>query len=312
MSFLTVPSFTNIGYWVHSKGHRPVDTDMTGRTVLITGATGGLGRAGAGALAALGARTLIVGRSSDKLAAAVDEIGGDVVGYQADLSLMSEIRDLAGRLLSDERRIDVLINNVGVLLPERQVTEEGLETTFATDLAGQFLLTNLLLSRLIESTPARIVNMTSGGMYSERIRPDDLQFESREYKGAAAYAHAKRGQVIVTEMWARRLAGTGVSVYVMHPGWAGTDGVARSLPTFNTLMRPFLRSPEQGADTMVWLAAAPEPGEEESGELWFDREIVPKHFFDRTRETPRDRERLWKRLVEITGSDLPDLGDGVG
>lgn len=306
MSLLSVPSFTNIGYWLHSRDHEPVDTDMTGQTVLITGATGGLGRAGAGALAALGARTLVVGRSADKLARAEAEIAGEVVGYRADLSLMAEIRELAGRLLDDEARIDVLINNVGVLLPDRQVTEEGLEMTFATDLAGHFLLTNLLLPRMIDSAPSRIVNMTSGGMYSERIRPDDLQFESREYQGTAAYAHAKRGQVILTEMWAKHLEATGVSVHAMHPGWAGTDGVASSLPVFNTLMRPFLRSPEQGADTMVWLAAAPGPAER-SGELWFDREIVTKHFVDRTRETPEERERLWERLVEITGCDLPDL-----
>lgn len=306
MSLLSVPSFTNIGHWVHSRDHDPVDTDMTGQTVVITGATGGLGRAAAEGLAALGARTLVVGRSADKLADAQREITGEVVGYRADLSLMSEIRQLAGRLLDEEERIDVLINNVGVLLPERQVTEEGLETTFATDLAGHFLLTNLLLPKIVDSAPSRIVSMTSGGMYSERIRPDDLQFESREYKGTAAYAQAKRGQVIITEMWARHLDGSGVSVHVMHPGWAGTGGVATSLPIFNTLMRPLLRSPKQGADTMVWLAAAPEPAER-SGELWFDREVVPKHFLDRTRETPEERERLWERLVEITGCDLPDL-----
>ncbi len=306
MSLLSVPSFTNVGYWLHSRDHEPVDTDLTGQTVLITGATGGLGRAGAEALAALGARTLVVGRSAEKLARVEAELTGRVVGYRADLSLMSDIRQLARRLLDEEARIDVLINNVGVLLPERQITEEGLETTLATDLAGHFLLTNLLLPRIVDSAPSRIVNMTSGGMYSERIRPDDLQLESRRYEGTAAYAHAKRGQVILTEMWAKRLEGAGVSVHVMHPGWVGTDGVASSLPVFNTLMRPFLRSPEQGADTMIWLAAAPEPGET-SGELWFDREIVPKHFLDRTRETPEERERLWERLVEITGSDLPDL-----
>jgi dehydrogenase/reductase SDR family member 12 len=310
MSILTVPSFTNIGYWLHSHDHQPLETDMSGRTVLITGATGGLGRAGAEKLAALGARTLIVGRNAEKLNAATGGIDGEVVGYRCDLSMMSEIRGLAARILAEEPRLDVLINNVGVLLPERQLTEEGLEKTFATDLAGHFLLTNLLLRRLVESAPSRVVNITSGGMYSERIQPDDLQFETRDYKGTAAYAHAKRGQVILTEMWAKRLEGTGVSFHAMHPGWAATGGVAASLPTFNTLMRPFLRSAEQGADTMVWLAGATEPAAAKSGELWFDREIVAKHFFGRTQETPEDRVRLWDRLVEITGSDVPDLVDG--
>lgn len=303
MSLLSIPTFTNVGYWLHSRDHDPVSIDMTGRTVVITGGTGGLGLAGAERLAALGARTVVVGRSSESLAAAEREISGEGVGYRADLSLMSEIRDLASRLLVMEDRIDVLINNVGVLLPEREVTEEGMEKTLATDLAGHFLLTNLLIPRLVGSAPARIINMTSGGMYSAKIDPDDLQFERREYQGPAAYAHAKRGQVIITEMWAEHLAGTGVSVHVMHPGWAKTGGVATSLPTFNTLMKPFLRTPAQGADTMVWLAADPEPPGS-SGELWFDREIVPKHFLDRTKETESDRQALWDGLVELTGSDV--------
>lgn len=307
MSVLSIPAFTNLGYRLHSRDQEPVDVDLSGKTVVITGGTGGLGRAGAEAIAALGARTVIVGRSPGKLSAAEAEIEGDVAGYRADLSLMSEIRSLADRILDEEDRLDVLINNVGVLLPEREVTEEGIEMTLATDLAGHFLLTNLLMPRLIECAPSRVVNMTSGGMYSERIRPDDLEFESREYRGASAYAHAKRGQVILTEMWSERLEGTGVTVHAMHPGWARTAGVASSLPMFNRLMSPFLRTPDQGADTMVWLAAAHEP-DLHPGELWFDREIAPKHLFERTRETSDERDALWAQLVALTGSDLPVVG----
>jgi dehydrogenase/reductase SDR family member 12 len=308
MSLLSIAGFTNIGYRIHSRDHEPVTADMTGRTVVISGGTGGLGRACAEAVAALGARTIVVGRDPEKLQDVEREIGGDVAGYRADLSLMSEIRDLAERLGAEDR-IDVLVNNVGVLLPERTETPEGLETTLATDLAGHFLLTNLLIPRLIESGDSRIVNVTSGGMYSERIRPRDLQFQRREYSGTTAYAHAKRGQVILTELWARRLQGTGVSVHAMHPGWANTPGVAGSLPLFDKLMGPFLRTPEQGADTMVWLAADPEPATK-SGELWFDREVVPKHFLERTRESERDRQALWEGLVALTGSDLAALPTG--
>ena len=308
MSLLSLPGFTNIGYWLHSRSHQPVVEDMSGETVVITGGTGGLGRAAAEGLAGLGARVVVVGRSREKLEAAEREIRGDVTGYEADLSLMADIRDLAERLQSQETRIDVLINNVGVLLPEREVTDEGLEKTLATDLAGHFLLTNSLIPRLVESAPARIVNVTSGGMYSERIRPHDMQFERREYQGSAAYAHAKRGQVILTEMWAQRLRGTGVTVNVMHPGWAKTAGVEQSLPTFNTIMKPFLRTPEQGADTMVWLAASREAAET-SGELWFDRSPVEKHFVKRTRETAEDRQAMWDALVEVTGSDMPDVSN---
>ena len=306
MSVLSIPSFTNIGYLLHSRSQDPVDADMSEKTVLITGGTGGLGLAAARALAGLGARVIVVGRSVDKLEAAQRDIEGETAGYQADLSLMAEIRGLAEHLHSHEPSIDVLINNVGVLLPEREITSEGIEKTLATDLAGHFLLTNLLIPRLVESAPARIINVTSGGMYSERIRPVDMQFESRQYRGAAAYAHAKRGQVILTEMWAQRLDGTGVTVHAMHPGWARTPGVERSLPAFNAIMKPLLRTPAQGADTVVWLAAADEPATT-SGELWFDRRPVAKHFVERTREASHDRHALWSALVELTGSDMPDL-----
>jgi dehydrogenase/reductase SDR family member 12 len=305
MSLFSIAGFTNIGYRLHSRDHEPVRTDMTGKTVVVTGGTGGLGRASAEAIAALGARTVVVGRDRQKLDAAVKEIDGEVIAHEADLSLMAEIRDLAEHLGS-ERRIDVLINNVGVLLPERTETSEGLETTFATDLAGQFLLTNLLIPQLVESGDSSIVNVTSGGMYSERIRPGDLQFQRREYSGTAAYAHAKRGQVILTDLWARRLEGSGVSVHAMHPGWANTPGVAGSLPLFDKVMRPFLRTAQQGADTMVWLASTSDPAGR-SGELWFDREVVPKHLVERTRESESDRQELWDRLVTVTGSDLATM-----
>lgn len=308
MSVLSIPSFTNIGYRFHARSQGPIETDLSGKTVVITGGTGGLGRAAAQGVASLGARVVVIGRNDGKLKAAEAEIEGEVVGYRADLSLMSETRDLANRLLADEERIDVLINNAGVLLPEREVTSEGIEKTLAIDLAGHFLLTNLLIPRLIENAPSRIINVTSGGMYAERMRPDDLQFENREYKGSAAYAHAKRGQVILTGMWAERLEGTGVTVHAMHPGWAKTAGVERSLPTFNKLMGPFLRTPEQGADTMVWLAADPEAATH-SGELWFDREIVPKHFIERTKETLEDRDALWEGLSLLTGSDTVPAGE---
>lgn len=311
MSILSVAGFTNLGYRLHARRFEPIDSDLEGQTVVITGATGGLGKAAALRISSLGARTVVVGRSDEKLRQAEEEIGGDVAGYRADLSLMAQVRELAETLNREERRIDVLINNVGVLLPARETTSEGLEKTLATDLAGHFLLTNLLIPRLVESAPARIINVTSGGMYSEKIRPDDLESALGEYRGPVAYARAKRGQVILTGMWAGRLGDTGVTVHAMHPGWAETSGVANSLPTFNRLMGPMLRTPDQGADTIVWLAADSEPATT-SGLLWFDREPVEKHFVDRTRETVEDRRRLWKRLVELTATDFPaDIGKGV-
>jgi NAD(P)-dependent dehydrogenase (short-subunit alcohol dehydrogenase family) len=304
MNKLSIAGFTNLGYRFHSRSFEPVDTDMTGKTVVITGASGGLGEAATMALTGLGARVLAVGRDRAKLDSVERRTDGRAVGIQADLSSMAEIRRLATMLLEAEPHLDVLINNVGVLLNERMVTDERIEATLATNLAGQFLLTDLLLPRLIESAPSRIVNVSSGGMYAERIHPEDLQFEEGEYRGASAYARTKRGQVILTEIWAERLEGTGVVVHAMHPGWARTEGVKTSLPAFNRLMRPLLRTPEQGADTIVWLAAADEPGLT-SGQFWFDREVVPTHLTESTHETVEERQDLWDRLADLTGFTPP-------
>lgn len=303
MSLFSIPTFTNIGYKLHARDFKPIVADLAGKTVVITGATGGLGRAAAAELSRLGARLIVVSRTSTKLRDLQDSLDGTVDTIRADLGLMAGVREAAERL-NAEPRIDVLINNVGVLLPERQETDEGIEKSLAVDLAGHFLLTNLLIPKLVDSAPSRVINVTSGGMYSERIRPDDLQFEEGTYTGTAAYARAKRGQVILTEMWAERLAGTGVTVHAMHPGWARTEGVADSLPTFNLVMKPFLRTPEQGADTIVWLAAADEPGKR-TGRFWFDRKEAPTHMLDSTKETEAERTALWDGLVDLTGADFP-------
>jgi NAD(P)-dependent dehydrogenase (short-subunit alcohol dehydrogenase family) len=303
MNKSAIASFTNLGYRLHSLRFSPVEADMTGKTVVVTGSTGGIGLESVRALSKLGARVVIVGRNEQKLASAAESIEGEVVAQQADLSLLAEVRQLADRLIESTQRIDVLINNVGVLLPERTETDEGLEMSFATNLAGHFLLTNLLLPRLAESGTARVISVSSGGMYAARIDPSDLQFIRRRYTGKAAYASSKRGQVILTEMWAERLPGRKVVFNSMHPGWAKTAGVADSLPVFNKVMRPLLRTPAEGADTIIWLAVAEEPGSG-SGRFWFDREEAPTHLMDSTQETAADRAELWTELARVTGADL--------
>ena len=300
---LSIAGFTNLGFAWHSKDFDQIDVDMSGKTVVITGATGGIGRAAARALGRMGSKVILVSRTQQKLDDVAASLDTEARTIEADLSLMAEVRKVAS-LLEEEDRIDVLVNNVGVLLPERVVTDEGLEKTFAVDLAGHFLLTNLLMPKLVDSAPSRVINVTSGGMYSERIRPDDLQFEKGTYTGTAAYARAKRGQVILNELWAERLAGSGVTFHAMHPGWARTEGVSNSLPTFNLIMQPLLRTPEQGADTIVWLAASPDPIRS-SGRFWFDRREVPTHMLESTKESQAERDALWAGLVEITGADLP-------
>ena len=299
-NILSIGSFTNLGYLIHSRNHEKIESDLSDQTILITGASAGLGGETAMTLAGLGARVLAVARSEDKLAELHDRSAGRIVPVPGDLSLMEEVRRVTDQVIDNCGRLDVLINNVGVLLPERSETSEGIETTLATNLAGHFLLTNRLIPLMVESAPARIINVSSGGMYTERIRPDDLGFTKGKYSGAAAYARTKRAQVELTEMWANRLAGTGVVVHSMHPGWAKTGGVSAGLPIFDKVMKPLLRTASQGADTIVWLAAAEEPAQT-SGRFWFDRRPVDTHLLKSTKVSEKVRRALWSRLEEITG-----------
>jgi NAD(P)-dependent dehydrogenase (short-subunit alcohol dehydrogenase family) len=302
MNKFSIASFTNVGYWVHSRRFRPVEEDLTGRTVLVTGATGGIGLEVAATLSALGARVVAVGRDPEKLGALDDVMATEFRTVEADLSILDEVRRLADDMVASEE-IDVLVNNVGVLLPEFTRTEEGLEKSFATNLAGHFVLTNAILPGMAASDSGSVVNVSSGGMYSTRIKPTQLQGEPDRYSGSAAYAQAKRAQVILTEMWAEAVADKGVTVNSMHPGWVATSGVAYSLPTFNKVMKPFLRDVTQGADTIVWLAASGDV-QGATGQFWFDRASVPTHLSDSTQETSAERAQLWDVLTEVTGSDL--------
>lgn len=302
MNKISIASFTNVGYWLHSSKFGPVEEDLTGTTVLVTGATGGIGLEVASTLSALGARVIAVGRDRDKLKGLDEVMATEYRAAEADLSLLEEVRHLADDMVASEE-IDVIVNNVGVLLPEYTQTDEGLEKSFATNLAGHFVLTNAILPVMAAAGSGRVVNVSSGGMYSARIKPTQLQAEPDRYNGSAAYAQAKRAQVILTEMWAEAVADKGVTVNSMHPGWVATSGVAYSLPTFNKVMKPFLRDVTQGADTIVWLAASDDV-QGATGQFWFDRASVPTHISDSTQETSAERAQLWDVLVEVTGSDL--------
>lgn len=295
----SVVGYTALGYRLRS--HPPIDADLSGRVALVTGATSGLGRAAATELAHLGSTVILVGRSSDKTARVAEAIIGesgnsDVRTEVADLSSMAQIRALAARV---QGPLHLLVNNAGVLLAERSETPEGFETTFATNLLGHFLLTNLLIDKL--EAPARIINVSSGGMYTQRIRVDDLQMKREPYDGVVAYARTKRAQVILTELWAEALRDRGIVVHSMHPGWADTPGVSDSLPRFYKLTKPLLRTPEEGADTIVWLCASEEAGAS-TGQFWHDRRPRPTHRSPKTRETEEERQALWDALSSMLAS----------
>lgn len=270
---------------------------LEGRTLAVTGATGGLGAAAAERLSGLGAGIILVGRNRHALNAMAERLrrapgAGSVETECADLSLMREVRALGDRLAA-RGDLDVLLNNAGVLLNRRTETGEGLETTYATNLLGHYLLTELLLPGLAQRAGSRVINVSSGGMYTQGIRPDDLQTRVLPYDGPEVYARAKRGQVIMTRRWAARYPSVGV--FSMHPGWADTTGVQQALPLFRALTRPVLRDANEGADTMVWLAAAELPPGS-SGAFFHDRRARPEHRLSRTRETAADAEALESQM----------------
>lgn len=303
-----VVGFTRAGYAARAAGFRPIERRLAGKTAVVTGATSGLGEATATALLGLGARVVLVGRSPEKAAAVKARLtaAGDedrVRVALADLSSIRETRALGERLSAEHGAIDILVNNAGALFDERAETNEGLERTFALDLLSPFTLTEALRGALIRAAPSRVVNVSSGGMYTQRLRVDDLQNQRGAFDGAVAYARAKRGLVVLTEMWAQRFEGTGVAVNAMHPGWADTPGVATSLPGFYRATRRALRTPAEGADTIVWLAAARET-ESETGKFWLDREPRSAYALPGTRERPEERAALWEALGRIEAEVL--------
>jgi dehydrogenase/reductase SDR family protein 12 len=301
-----VVGYTNIGYRIRSRGWDASDLGpMLGKVVLVTGASSGLGLAAAEGFAHLGATVWLVVRSRERgeqaRAGIVERTGNsDVHVGLCDLSELALVRQLAGRVRDQASRLDVLVNNAGVMTERRGVSADGIELTLATNVIGPFLLTNLLIALLVESAPARIINVSSGGMYTQKVAVDDLQSERGEFDGPKVYARTKRAEVILTEIWAEQLAGTGVVVHSMHPGWSDTRGVRSSLPRFYELTRPLLRTPAEGADTIVWLGAAAEPGRS-SGRFWHDRRPRPTHWLPWTRETRQERERLLAECARLSG-----------
>jgi retinol dehydrogenase 14 len=239
-------------------------TQMAGRTVLVTGGTGGIGLATAFGLAAMGANVAITGRDAARAEAAASKIraetGAQVSVFVADLTSQVEVRRLAAESLERLPQIDVLVNNVGGYWHTRRVTADGLERTFARNHLAPFLLTALLLDRLKQGAEARVVTVSSHAHAQGRIDFDDLQGE-RSYSGARAYNQSKLANVLFTYELAKRLQGSVVTANVLHPGVASTDFGAedpgRTQRLVVPLMRPFMRSPTRGAATSIRLASSP-------------------------------------------------------
>jgi NAD(P)-dependent dehydrogenase (short-subunit alcohol dehydrogenase family) len=281
---------------------------LQGKTVLLTGASSGIGRATALGLAQQGATLLLVGRTPERCAETLAEIRqrtgrDDVAMLQADLSSQEDVRRLAGEVLARAERLDVLVNNAGVTLARRELTVDGLEATFATNHLAYFLLTGLLLPRLRASAPARIVNVASDAHRIGKLDLDDLQNE-RSYGVMRVYGQSKAANILFTQELARRLTGTGVTVNCLHPGGIRSNlgrGNGPILDALHRFVSLFLKSPEQGARTSLHLASSPEV-EGISGRYWKDcREHAPSaHARD-----PELARRLWEKSEELTGLRYP-------
>jgi NAD(P)-dependent dehydrogenase (short-subunit alcohol dehydrogenase family) len=277
---------------------------MGGKTVLITGGTSGIGKAAAVALAAMNANVVIVGRNPERGEAAVEEVRArshseSVELLLADLSVQSEVRRLAEEFQERHDRLDVLANNAGLVQSKRTETPDGIETTLAINHLAPFLITNLLLDRLEGSVPSRVITVSSEAQRWGKMDFEDMQ-SRRKYRGFPVYGKTKLANIMFTYELAERLNGTGVTATCLHPGSVGTNFGQNNrgpMALFFRTFKPFMRSSEKGADTLVWLASSPEV-EGVSGKYFFDRkEIDAKNVA----HDPAARRRLWEISEELTG-----------
>ena len=296
------PGFTRVGPAVRRRlptwPADPAPDALAGRVVAVTGASSGLGTATAEGLARLGAEVRLVVRDVAKGRRVADGIAARVPGARlavdrCDLADLDDVRRFADGGGTD--RLDVLVHNAGVMPPRRTESPQGHELSMAVHVLGPVLMTELLRPRLA-AYGGRVLLVTSGGMYGQRLRADDPDFHRGVYSPTAAYARSKRAQVELLPVLADHWAADRIVVGATHPGWADTPGVVESLPTFHRVTGPFLRDAAGGADTTVWLAATePTP---ESGLLWHDRRPRPTHLLRRTRTGDAERDRLWSWVQE--------------
>ncbi len=302
-----VPGYTNVGYRIRrALMWNPIDldVDLSGKVIAITGANSGIGFAAAQALAQRGATIYVLARNLERGEEARTRLiratrNPHIYFEQIDLSSLASVRGCVDRLLAQTNRLDGLINNAGAEYRTRTLTIDGLEANFATNVLGPFLLTSSLLPVLKRAAHSRIVNVSSGGMYTAKLDVNDFQFERKPFNNLAAYAQAKRAQVMLTEMWAGMLENDDIAVNAMHPGWVDTPIVQAGLPTFRKIVGRFLRTPAEGADTIVWLMAA-QRAASITGEFWFDRRERSRHKTPATRSTLEDYRCLWETCEQLT------------
>ncbi|RYG85746.1 MAG: SDR family NAD(P)-dependent oxidoreductase, partial [Alphaproteobacteria bacterium] len=279
------PSFTRVGYIARGIPFRPVKADYSEQTWVVTGATGGLGRATALKAVRKGATVLAVGRNVtalESLQAEASGASGVIVPVRCDLSSMAAVSAMTRGPELSGAKIDVLVNNVGLLMRSFEKTAEGFETSYATNLLGHYILTEKLHDQGQLTAGAAIINVVSGGLYNLPLNKSMLNIPEEKFNGFAAYASHKRAQLALAEHWRAAFASAGIRTYAVHPGWADTAGVKTSLPKFRKILAPILRNDAEGADTIDWLAA--HRPTEVVDEIWFDRKARTAHAYPHTRQ----------------------------
>ncbi|XP_053313730.1 dehydrogenase/reductase SDR family member 12 [Spea bombifrons] len=305
--------YTKSGYEAAAKHFvaEDLEVDVTGKHYMITGANSGIGKAVATIIAKKGGSVHLVCRNHERAEEAKKEIidgtgNQNVWVHLLDMSNPKQIWEFAEKFKT-ENKLNVLINNAGCMVNKRELTDDGLEKNFATNTLGTYILTKAMLPALEKEEDARVVNVSSGGMLVQKLNVSDLQCENGTFDGTMVYAQNKRQQVILTELWAK--AHPKVHFSVMHPGWADTPAVRSSMPDFYEKMKNRLRTEDQGADTVVWLAISPAATQQPSGLFFQDRKPVSTHLpLASTRSSPADEEELLRNLEELSQKFAPATG----
>ena len=285
-------SFDASGYRRHRRQFTPnEERDLTGRDVLVTGGTSGIGLAAAHAFAERGARCVLWARRAETGRAAAEAVGGCF--RSVDLGDLACVSAAAHAL--EPRNLAAVVLNAGAMPLRRTLTPQGHELTWASQVLGHVLLLRILHQRGLLGAETRVIWVSSGGMYAQRLDLSDLQ-RDEAYQRHTVYANAKRAQVILGSHLAERWPE--IPVATMHPGWVETDAVAHSMPVFFQLTKPILRTPTEGADTIVWLTTTDTPCR--SGAFWFDRREQPEHLRGGTKASPATRRALVQRVFRDT------------
>jgi NAD(P)-dependent dehydrogenase (short-subunit alcohol dehydrogenase family) len=285
----------------------PLPGALEGRHVLVTGASSGLGAATVEGLAGLGAVVHLLVRDEAKGAGVADRVraahpGVELRLWRCDVADLDDVRRFATGFAAEVRDLHAVVHNAGLMPPERTESPQGHELSMAVHLVGPVVMTEALRGPLAAGAAgARVVLVSSGGMYGQPLRADDPGYTSGDYSPTTAYARSKRWQVEMAPLLADRWSADGITVATMHPGWADTPGVRESLPTFRRITRPVLRDDAQGADTTVWLTAV-EPAPP-TGRFWHDRVERPTNLLPTTRASDADRVRAWAWLSVAAGLD---------